>query len=136
MEEVDEAWTWRRRSVVPIAVLRRGGEGQMDGAIPGRFDVEEERGASVEEERGAGVEAERGTGVEAHTEDTEEGARWRWTQRRSRRRWVCGGEMKGLGFRGKGTLKKKNSSDGLDDVINARRYCGYSRRYRFLKNMV
>jgi hypothetical protein len=30
--------------------------------------------------------------------------------------------MTGLGFRGSGTPKKKNSSDGYDDVINAHRY--------------
>jgi hypothetical protein len=30
--------------------------------------------------------------------------------------------MIGLGFRGLGTIKRKNSSDGHDDVINARRY--------------
>jgi hypothetical protein len=57
--------------------------------------------------------------------------------------------MIGLGFRGSDTLKKKNSSDGHDDVIKirhyiwiinscrycgyARRYYGYARRYRFLK---
>jgi hypothetical protein len=36
----------------------------------------------------------------------------RQTLRRSGRRWVYGGEMIGLWFRGLGTLKKKNSSDG------------------------
>jgi hypothetical protein len=60
--------------------------------------------------------------VEAQAEDMEEGGRWRRTWRRSGCRWVCGGEMIGLGFRGSGTLKKKNSSDGYDDVINAHRY--------------
>jgi hypothetical protein len=30
--------------------------------------------------------------------------------------------MNMLGFRGSGTLKKKNSSDGHDDIINTRRY--------------
>jgi hypothetical protein len=55
-------------------------------------------------------------------EDAEEGARWRRTQRRSGHRWVCGGEMIGLGFKGLGTLKKKNSSDEPDAIINARRY--------------
>jgi hypothetical protein len=35
---------------------------------------------------------------------------------------VCGGEMKGLGFRCSCTLKNKNSSDGYDDVINVGRY--------------
>jgi hypothetical protein len=61
------------------------------------------------------MEEERGAGMEVHAEDPEEGARWRHmrrTRRRSRRRWVCGGEMIGLWFRGSGTLKKKNSSDG------------------------
>jgi hypothetical protein len=32
---------------------------------------------------------------------------------------VCDGEIKGLGFMGSGTLKKKNSHDGYDDIINA-----------------
>jgi hypothetical protein len=39
--------------------------------------------------------------------------------RRSGDQRVCGGEMTGLGFRGSGTHKKKNSSDGHDDIINA-----------------
>jgi hypothetical protein len=39
-------------------------------------------------------------------------------RRRSGRRRVCGGEMIGFGFRCLGTLKKMNSSDGYDDVIN------------------
>jgi hypothetical protein len=65
------------------------------------------------------VEEERGVGVEAHAE---EDAWRRRTRRRSERRWVCGGEMIGLGFRGSGTLKKKNSSDGHDDIINTRCY--------------
>jgi hypothetical protein len=47
-----------------MVVLRQGGEGRADGAVPGRFDVEEERVTSVEEERGASVEA--------HAEDAEE----------------------------------------------------------------
>jgi hypothetical protein len=68
------------------------------------------------------VEEQRGVGMEAHTKDTEEGAQWRRTRRRSERRWVCGGEMKGLGFRGSGTLKKKNSRDGHDDIINTHHY--------------
>jgi hypothetical protein len=44
-------------------VLKRGGEGRADGAVPGRFDVEEERGVGA---RGGGraVEEERAsTGV-------------------------------------------------------------------------
>jgi hypothetical protein len=65
---------------------------------------------------------QRGTGVEAHAEDVEEGMRWRRTQRRSGRWRVCGREMKGLGFRSSDTLKKKNSSNGHDDIINAHRY--------------
>jgi hypothetical protein len=47
-----------------------GGEGWVDGAVPGCFDVEEERGVGMEEE-------ERGTGMEAHVEDVKEGARWK-----------------------------------------------------------
>jgi hypothetical protein len=38
-------------------------------------------------------------------------------------------EMTALGFRGSDTLKKKNSSNGHDDVINDRRRCGYARHY-------
>jgi hypothetical protein len=40
------------------------------------------------------------------------------TRRRGRRRRVCGGKMTWLGFRGLGILKKKNSCDEHDDVIN------------------
>jgi hypothetical protein len=57
----------------------RDGEGRADGAVPGCFDVEEERGADVE----------------AHAEDAVKGARWRRTRRRSWRQWVCGWEMTG-----------------------------------------
>jgi hypothetical protein len=108
VEEVGEAWTRRRRrsgqrrSVVSMEVPGCGGEGRADDVVPQRFDVEEERGADVE----------------AHTEDAEDGARWRWTRSRSRHRWVCGGKMKGLGFRCSGTLKKKKNSDEYDDIIN------------------
>jgi hypothetical protein len=120
-------WTRRRRrSVVPMAVPERRGEGRADDAVPGCFDVEE-----------------RGTDVEAHAEDAEEGAWWRQTQR-SEHRWVCGGEIKGLGFRGLATLKKKSSNNGHGDIsyiwiintINAHRYCDYAHRYRFFKNKV
>jgi hypothetical protein len=60
------------------------------------------------------VEEEQSVSLEAHAE---EGTWWRWTWRR-----VHGGEMRGLGFRGSGIIKKKNSSDGHDDVINVRLY--------------
>jgi hypothetical protein len=60
--------------------------------------------------------------MEAHAEDAEEGLQWRRMQRRSGHRQMCDGEIKGLGFRGSGTLKKKNSSDGYDDIINVHRY--------------
>jgi hypothetical protein len=40
--------------------------------------------------------------VEVHAEDTKEGTMWRSECQR-----VCGEEMKGFGFRGSGTLKKK-----------------------------
>jgi hypothetical protein len=60
--------------------------------------------------------------VEAHTKDAEEDTQWRRTRRRSGHRRVCGGEIKGLEFRGLDALKKKNSSDEHNDVINARRY--------------
>jgi hypothetical protein len=92
--------------VVLMTVLGCGGEGQADGAVPGCFDVEEERGV----------------GMEAHTDDMEEGTRWRSTRRRSGHRRMCGRKMTGLRFRGSGTLEKKNSSDGHDDVINVCRY--------------
>jgi hypothetical protein len=48
----------------------------------------------------------------------EEGTQWRQTQRRSGRRWVCGKEMTGLGFRGSDTLKKKDSSDNMVEQID------------------
>jgi hypothetical protein len=110
IEEVEEVWTRRRksgwrRSVVPMVFPGRGGEGRVNGVVPGRFYVEEEQG----------------TDVEAHVEDVEEGARWRRMRRRSGRRQVCDAEMKDLEFRGSGTLNKKNSN-GHDDVINVRRY--------------
>jgi hypothetical protein len=126
VEELREVWTqqWRRsgrrRSVVPTAVPGHGGEGQANGAVLERFDMEEERGDSVE----------------AHAEDAEEGVPWRRTWRRSGRRWICDGEMIGLGFRGSNTLKKKISSDRYDDIINARCYSSYARHYKFLKNRV
>jgi hypothetical protein len=92
VEEVREAWTWRRRRcVVSTAVPRSGGEGRADDAVLEHFDMEEERGADVE----------------AHTEDGEEGAWWRRTWRRSGRRWVCGEEMTGLGFRGWAHLTRR-----------------------------
>jgi hypothetical protein len=55
VEELGEAWTQRQRrsgwrSVVPTALPGRGGEGRADSAVPGRFNVEEERGTHVEEE--------------------------------------------------------------------------------------
>jgi hypothetical protein len=65
VKEVGEAWTrWWRRSMVPTTVLRCGGEGRVDGAVPGCFNVEEERGTDVEEQWG--------TDVEVHAEDTVE----------------------------------------------------------------
>jgi hypothetical protein len=107
MEEVGEVWIQqRRRSVVPMVVPGHDGEGRADGAVLRHFNMEEERGADVE----------------AHAEDMEEGAWWRRTRRRSGRQWVCDKEMKGLWFRGSGTLKKKNSSDRYDDVISAHHY--------------
>jgi hypothetical protein len=42
--------------MVPTAVPRRGSKGRVDGAIPRRFNVEEEQGIGMEE-RGASVEA-------------------------------------------------------------------------------
>jgi hypothetical protein len=84
MEELGEAWTRRRRR----SIGQRRSVVSME--VPGRFNVEEERGADVEEEQG--------TGVEAHAKDVMEGA-WR-TRRRSRRQRVCGREITGLEFRG------------------------------------
>jgi hypothetical protein len=115
VKEVREMWIRRwRRSEVPMAVFGCSGEGRADGAVPGHFDIEEEWGAGVEEQRGIGVEA--------HAKDTEEGAWWRRTWRRSEHRRVCDGEMKVLEFRCSGILKKKNSSNKHDNVINARCY--------------
>jgi hypothetical protein len=44
---------------------------------PDDAGVEDERDADVVDERGTDVVDEWGTGVEAHTEDAEEGVRWR-----------------------------------------------------------
>jgi hypothetical protein len=65
----------------------------------------------------SGVDLDSRRAVEAHAEE-EQGTSveavgatsWRTRRRRGHRR-VCGGEMIGFGFRGSGTLKKKNSSD-------------------------
>jgi hypothetical protein len=56
----------------------------------------------------AHTEEERGTDVEAVA------VALRHTWRRSEHRWVCDREMTGLGFRGSGTLRKKNSSNEED----------------------
>jgi hypothetical protein len=64
---------------------------------------------------------ERGTNMEVHAEDVEEGARWRQTRRRSGRRRVWRGYDR-VRISGLGTLKKKNSSNGYDDIINV---CSY-----------
>jgi hypothetical protein len=68
--------------------------------------MEEEPGIDVvEEERGIDVEEERDIGVEAHTEDVEEGMRWRvnveegawWRVDTKEERVLAGvGEMTGL----------------------------------------
>jgi hypothetical protein len=78
--------------------------------------VEEERSAGVmEEERGADVEDERGVSVEVHMEDVEEGRQRGGLTMEGGRRGGAGvgrcGEKTGLGFRGSGALKKKNSSN-------------------------
>jgi hypothetical protein len=117
----------QRRSVVLTAVLGHDGKGRADGVVPvrgseGRADDVVLRPFDVEQERSADVGAERGTSVGAHVEDTKEGVQWRWMQRRRGRWRVCGRKMTGLGFRDSDTLKKKNSSDGHDDVINIRHY--------------
>jgi hypothetical protein len=47
LEELWEVWAWwwrskgRNRSMVPTVVPERGGEGRVDGAVLGCFDVEE-----------------------------------------------------------------------------------------------
>jgi hypothetical protein len=79
--------------VVLTAVLGHDSEGRVDGTVPGRFNVEEERGTDVDED----------------AEDVEEGVRWRRMRRRSGCRRVCDREMTGLGFIGSGTHQKKNS---------------------------
>jgi hypothetical protein len=53
----------------PTMVPGHGGEGRVDDTIPGRFNVEEERGVSME----------------VYTENAEEGAWWRQMWRRSGR---------------------------------------------------
>jgi hypothetical protein len=72
VEEVGEAWTWRwRRRVVSTVVPERGGKGLADGAVPLRFNVEEERGAGVEAHA-----------VEAHAEEERAPAGvWRGNER-------------------------------------------------------
>jgi hypothetical protein len=68
--------------------------------------------------RGGAVRHRHGGACGGHGEGRAvEGARWRSACQR-----VCGGEMKGLGFRCSCTLKNKNSSDRYDDVINVGRY--------------
>jgi hypothetical protein len=43
VEELGEVWTrWLRRSVVSTVVPERSGEGRVDSAILGCFDIEEE----------------------------------------------------------------------------------------------
>jgi hypothetical protein len=63
--------------VVPTAVPGRGGEGRAGNTIPGRFDVEEERGASMEAHtehsvRGGGHAVE----VDAEEERASTGVWW------------------------------------------------------------
>jgi hypothetical protein len=99
--------------VVLTAIPGYDSEGRADDVVPGRFDVEQERGTSVEEVQG--------TSVEEHAYDVEEGTRWRQMLRRSGHQRVCGREMKGLGFRGSGTHENKNSSNQHDDIIKVHR---------------
>jgi hypothetical protein len=84
--------------------------------------AEEERGVNMNLDCGHTVEVhmeeEQGADVEVHVEDAEEGAPLSCTRRRCGHRRVCGGKMTGLGFRGSGRLKKKNSSDGRVDYIS------------------
>jgi hypothetical protein len=113
VEEVREAWTWRwRRSMVPMAV-----KVEQTARFPS---------AAVK------------TGRMAHAEDAKEGARWRAHGRGGHGGCKGGVDMEDakeerpstsvwqrndrLGFRGSSTLKKKNSNDRYDDVINTRRY--------------
>jgi hypothetical protein len=73
VEELGEVWTrWLRRSVVSTMVPERSGEGRVDSAILGCFDIEEERGIDVEEERGTRGGCGGGCTVEVDVEDTEE----------------------------------------------------------------
>jgi hypothetical protein len=46
------------------------------------------------------------------------GAASRRTQRRSGRRWVCGGEMAGFVFRGSGTPERRIVAMGVIDYVN------------------
>jgi hypothetical protein len=77
----------------------------------------EAHGVNLDDGRIGGVDLDDGHVVEAHTEEERgtdveaDGAASRRMWRRSRRRWVCGEEMIGFGFRDSGTLKKNNSSD-------------------------
>jgi hypothetical protein len=105
VEEVREAWTRRwRRSVVLTVVHGHAGEGRADSAIPGCFNVEEERDAGMEEERGDGVEEEQGDGVEEKRGDgveahADEGAWW-WA-------YGGGGHEGGVGTDGCVVRKRK-----------------------------
>jgi hypothetical protein len=112
----------------------------LDGRLAGGVDLDSERvvEAHAEEERARGMnldsghtsgnDLDDGHTVEAHAEE-ERGAgveavnaASRRTCKRSGRQWVYGREMTLLGFRELVTHKKKNSSDGHDDIINVRRY--------------
>jgi hypothetical protein len=55
--------------MVSTTVLRCGGEGRVDGAVLGCFNVEEERGIDVEEQRGADMEVHAEDTVEADAEE-------------------------------------------------------------------
>jgi hypothetical protein len=96
--------------------------------VEAHTEEERARGMNLDSGRTSGIDLDDGHTVEAHAEE-ERGAgveavsaASRRTWKRSGRQWVCGREMTVLGFRELVTLKKKNSSDEHDDIINVRRY--------------
>jgi hypothetical protein len=99
-------WNWRRTS---MAV---GEERARDVNLDGW------RAVSRGPQRRACGGGARGGGARHTAWTSTAGMRWRRTWRRSRHRWVCGGEMIGLGFRGSGTLKKRIVTTGGVDYIS------------------
>jgi hypothetical protein len=105
-------WHWHRGGE---ARCRRGGARHWH------------RGEGARHRRGGGARHRHGGAREgcgggcAVVADAEEGARWK-ADAEEEQAPAGVGEMTGLGFGGSGALKKKNSSDDVDDIINTYRY--------------